>query len=72
MTPEQFAYWLQGYSELCGKEPTPEQWASIKEHLQLVFHKVTSPVPRLGYPPFLLEDVVTLCPPWVFSNEATC
>lgn len=42
---EQFAYWLQGFSELTGDNPpTPEQWQSIKEHLQTVFVKVTPPL----------------------------
>lgn len=42
MSPEQFAYWLQGFVELNGgKQPTAEQWASIKEHLTTVFKKVT-------------------------------
>ncbi|MEX5318649.1 hypothetical protein WCE04_04665 [Pseudomonas shirazica] len=42
MTPEQFAYWLNGFAELNGGErPTPEQWKSITEHLQAVFVKVT-------------------------------
>lgn len=40
----QFAYWLQGFCELNQQPPTPEQWKSIKEHLQLVFNKVTRPV----------------------------
>lgn len=40
----QFAYWLQGFTELHGEPPTPEQWKSIKEHLALVFTKVTPPV----------------------------
>jgi hypothetical protein len=45
MTPEQFAYWLQGYTELtAGQQPTPEQWQSITEHLKTVFVKVTPPV----------------------------
>ncbi|MOA50053.1 hypothetical protein D3C78_1730250 [compost metagenome] len=45
MTPEQFAYWLQGFVELGGgAQPTPEQWRSISEHLQTVFTKVTPPV----------------------------
>lgn len=49
LTPEQFAYWLQGYAEISGATaPTSEQWVVIKEHLNLVFHKVTSTqVPRL-------------------------
>ncbi|MBN7822183.1 hypothetical protein [Bowmanella yangjiangensis] len=41
MTPEQFAYWLQGFVELQGSEPTAEQWQQIKDHLQTVFVKVT-------------------------------
>jgi hypothetical protein len=45
MTPENFCYWLQGFAELNGTAPTPQQWESIKEHLALVFNKVTSSVP---------------------------
>jgi len=41
MTTEQFAYWLQGYVEITNSEPTKEQWKIIKDHLQLVFNKVT-------------------------------
>ena len=41
MNSEQFSYWLQGYAEICGTEPTVEQWQIIKDHLQLVFQKVT-------------------------------
>ena len=44
MTAEQFAYWMQGFVELNGVEPTAEQWQSIKEHLATVFVKVTPPV----------------------------
>ena len=44
MTPEQFCYWLQGYSEIKGDCPNPEQWRMIKEHLDLVFVKVTNPL----------------------------
>lgn len=45
MSPEQFAYWLQGFVELNGgKLPTAAQWKSIKEHLGEVFTKVTQPV----------------------------
>ncbi|HHT4259215.1 TPA: hypothetical protein ACTYZB_004882 [Klebsiella variicola] len=43
MTPEQFAYWLQGFVELNGQLPDEEQWVSIKDHLQTVFKKVTPP-----------------------------
>lgn len=42
MNIEQFGYWLQGFVELtAGEEPTPRQWQIIKDHLQLVFTKVT-------------------------------
>jgi hypothetical protein len=54
MTPEQFAYWLQGYSEIAGEAPTKEQWQVIKDHLKTVFHKVTpnrSPLPVSPIPP---------------------
>lgn len=45
MKPEQFCYWMQGFAELSGDTPpTPEQWKSIREHLALVFEKVTPPV----------------------------
>ncbi|HEX8579911.1 MAG TPA: hypothetical protein VF655_10000 [Allosphingosinicella sp.] len=44
MTPEQFCYWLQGRAEFDPTPPTPEQWQSIREHLQTVFTKVTPPV----------------------------
>jgi len=43
MTPEQFVYWLQGYSELAGEKPTAEAWKSIQDHLNLVLKKVTPP-----------------------------
>lgn len=48
MTSEQFAYWLQGFVELNGSEPTPEQWQSIKDHLKTVFVKVTPEVRQIG------------------------
>lgn len=44
MDASQFALWLQGFAELNATPPTPEQWQSIREHLQLVFTKVTPPV----------------------------
>lgn len=48
MTPEQFAYWLQGFAELSpGAPPTAEQWQSIKDHLGTVFDKRTNPLPSL-------------------------
>ena len=45
MSPENFAYWLQGFVELTqGQTPNPAQWKSIQEHLCEVFKKVTPPV----------------------------
>lgn len=44
MEPLQFAYWLQGFSELNQGPPSPEQWQSIREHLSTVFSKVTPPL----------------------------
>lgn len=41
MTPEQFTYWLQGFTELTGDRPTESQWLAIKDHLKLVFNKIT-------------------------------
>lgn len=42
MSPENFAYWLQGFVELTqGQAPNPAQWKSIQEHLGEVFKKVT-------------------------------
>lgn len=41
MSTDQFCYWLQGFNELVGKNPTEEQWRIIQDHLNLVFNKVT-------------------------------
>ncbi|HEK1349010.1 TPA: hypothetical protein SMQ84_005633 [Pseudomonas aeruginosa] len=45
MTPEQFAYWLQGFVELNGAPPNETQWLQIKDHLKLVFDKQTPTYP---------------------------
>lgn len=65
MTPEQFAYWMQGFCELSPVPPTPEQWKSIREHLDLVFNKVTPqvdhktrPVNPPGPPSPSLRDIL--------------
>lgn len=43
MTPEQFAYWLQGFVEITHQmeRPSEQQWAVIKDHLKQVFDKRT-------------------------------
>lgn len=42
MNAQEFAYWLQGFFELTGsKKLTQKQVEQIKDHLQLVFTKVT-------------------------------
>lgn len=54
MTPEQFAYWLQGFSELNTGTPTGAQWKSIREHLSTVFLKKTpdyGPIRNYPLPP---------------------
>ncbi len=45
MTANEFAYWLNGFAELSGAPPNAEQWQSIRDHLALVFTKVT---PQVG------------------------
>lgn len=61
MTPEQFAYWLQGYAELQQEPPTPEQWKSVKEHLALVFKKVTPPVVPAHVPSLIPPGCDAVC-----------
>jgi hypothetical protein len=68
MTPEQFAYWLQGFAELNEDQPTPEQWASIREHLATVFTKETPPIRRHGRPP----TTAPLFEPFDFPPTVTC
>jgi hypothetical protein len=42
MTAEQFAYWLQGFMEICNPETLDEEQTQIiKDHLALVFNKQT-------------------------------
>lgn len=51
MTPENFAYWLQGFAELTPETPSAAQWQAIRDHLALVFQKKTPAIPALSYPP---------------------
>lgn len=50
MNEQSFCYWLQGFIELSEDvdRPSKAQWQAIKDHLQLVFNKVT---PELGKVP---------------------
>jgi hypothetical protein len=41
LTPENFCRWLQGFAELTSYTPDAIQWQIIKDHLNLVFDKVT-------------------------------
>jgi len=43
MTPENFAYWLQGFVDLYGNPPTEDQWEVIKERLILSITKELQP-----------------------------
>ena len=50
LTPENFCYWLQGFTEIGGQPPTDAQWVKINAELQNVFNKVTpSYVAPSGY-----------------------
>ena len=40
MTPEDFTYWLQGFSEMSDADSiSDKQWSIIKDHLNMVFAK---------------------------------
>lgn len=63
MTPEQFCYWLQGMVEVDVNTLTPLQVKAIKDHLNLVFKKVTpnypiGPIKRIPQwqPPVIVPD----------------
>ncbi len=48
MTPEEFAYWLQGFFELAQPTSLDERQVKvIQDHLQLVFAKVTPDRPAV-------------------------
>jgi hypothetical protein len=56
MTPENFAYWLQGFVELHDSEKlSKEQWASIKDHLKLTMNKQT-PQRTIGLKPLEFDN----------------
>ena len=72
MNTEQFAYWLQGYSEISGgKIPSENEWKIIQDHLKLVFVKktpdrATAINPTIDYSKFLGE------PAKPFIGTITC
>ena len=72
ITPEQFVYWLQGFFEMSNPDfVNPKQTEMIKEHLKLVFTKVTPTTltTNLGTP------LVVPSQPWVpgpLGTEVTC
>lgn len=55
MTPENFCYWLQGFSEISGRTPTEKEWIEIQNHLKLVFSKVTPVQPGVKSKPYDLN-----------------
>lgn len=67
MSPQRFCDWLQGFAELGGSPPSIGQWNMIKEHLALVYNKVTPPLgsgpslddrPKSSGPELLTEERV--------------
>lgn len=70
MTAEQFTYWLQGYAELNEQPPSPEQWQMIRDHLALVFNKVTpNYAPRWPQNPPPASPTI---PNWPLDMRPTC
>ena len=79
MTQDQFIYWHQGFVELTETEqPSKAQWAAIKDHLKLVFTKVTptlgkplplTPAPFPSYPPLPADRVFPLKPNWQLTQQ---
>jgi len=61
---QSFAWWLHGYSEICGKVPDEKQWAIIQEHLNLCFNKVT----KLSMKELTYCSNTTQFPNFVFGN----
>lgn len=67
MTARDFVYWLQGFAEISGKQPTAAQWATIRNHINLVFkHEID---PSMPDPDGKLQeahdgDVPLGTPPW--------
>ena len=47
MSPDNFCYWLRGFTELRDNSvpPTAEQWLEIQRHLKLVVDRQDAPAP---------------------------
>jgi hypothetical protein len=59
MNSEQFTYWLQGFFELSGSTTlTDSQVLAIKDHLKLVFTKVTPETSKYILTDKELKDIV--------------
>ena len=72
MTPEQFAYWLQGFVELQETDrPSQQQWDMIKEHLTTVFKKKTKLVRTPWNNQTTIKNAGSLTPKFPF-NTITC
>lgn len=53
MTPQDFCYWLQGFLEIAEPEQiNGQQLIQIRNHLQLVFNKVTPNIKSFLDEPF--------------------
>jgi hypothetical protein len=72
MTAEQFTYWLNGFIELNGHVPNPEQWESIKKHLSTVFMKITPVMPPFNPPVYAPGPVVPLEEPQYYPPFDGC
>lgn len=58
MNAQEFCYWLQGRAELLPDQPPTEaEWKMIREHLALVFVKVTPPLKAPAYVPDSQEQI---------------
>lgn len=71
MTTEQFCYWVQGFLEIQDpKNITEEQVKIIKDHLNLVFTKLTPPykITKITFPETTppLEPTTT---PWIVPYD---
>ena len=69
MTPEQFAYWLQGFAEVNQAAPNDAQWTIIKDHLATVFKKetpnrITIPGPSISPGPINPVNPMNPYPTW--------